>query len=177
MKKLFDYNIQIEGDNKIYIQGDYTPWYNKDNNCLSGQNCPLLYENLELISIDQNGLWLETIGKEKLLEDKYWYITEVDSVGCKFNHIGSYTLWEELADRLYITEEEEKNLKNFYGEKLPKGSKSENMICTREEFIRNKYETSSKNGIWADTKEEVEMYLSKLNKNFLEVENNERNFN
>jgi hypothetical protein len=98
MKNLFDGSrISFEEDSRIYVQGDYTHWHNEDEDILEGQDLPLRYTNLELIQIDQDGLWLEQKGKETLLEDNTWCLYETDCTGVKENYIDAEVLKKELG--------------------------------------------------------------------------------
>jgi len=107
MKNLFNGSrIGIEGESRIYVQGDYTPWHNEDEDILEGQDCPLVYKNLELISIDQDGLWLEQKGPEILLEDTTWCLYETDCTGKEENYLDAEILKQELG----IEADEEKIL-------------------------------------------------------------------
>jgi Zn finger protein HypA/HybF involved in hydrogenase expression len=104
MKNLFNGSrIGIEGTNRIYIQGDYTPWHNEDEDILEGQDCPLVYKNLDLISINQDGLWLEQKGTESLIEDTTWCLYETDCTNKKENYLDAEILKKELG----IEEEKE----------------------------------------------------------------------
>jgi hypothetical protein len=98
MKNLFNGSrIAIEGENRIYVQGDYTPWHNEDEDILEGQDCPLVYENLELLSIDEDGLWLEQKTDKSLLEDNTWCLYETDCTGVKENYLDAEILKKELG--------------------------------------------------------------------------------
>jgi hypothetical protein len=98
MKNLFNGSrIGIEGTNRIYVQGDYTPWHNEDEDWIEGQDCPLVYKNLELISIDQDGLWLEQKTDKSLLEDNTWCLYETDCTGVKENYLDAEILKQELG--------------------------------------------------------------------------------
>jgi len=98
MKNLFNGSrIAIEEENRIYVQGDYTPWHNEDEDCIEGQDCPLVYKNLELILIDENGLWLEQKTDKSLLEDTTWCLYETDCTGVKENYLDAEVLKKELC--------------------------------------------------------------------------------
>ena len=106
MKQLFNGSrIGYEENGRLYVQGDYTPWYNEDEDILEGQDLPLRYANLELIQIDQDGIWLEQKGKETLLQDNTWYLYETDCTGVKENYLDAEILKKELG-----VEEEDINL-------------------------------------------------------------------
>ena len=106
MKQLFNGSrIGYEENGRLYVQGDYTPWYNEDEDWIEGQDCPLVYKNLELIQIDNDGLWLEQKGKETLLQDNTWYLYETDCTGVKENYLDAEILKKELGVEEEIKEE------------------------------------------------------------------------
>jgi hypothetical protein len=109
MKQLFNGSrIGIEGENRIYVQGNYLEWYNEYEDILEGQDLPLVFCNLDMIDIDQDGILLEQIGKETLLEDTTWYLYETDCTGVKENYIDAEILKQELCIEEDEIKEDEK---------------------------------------------------------------------
>ena len=102
MKNLFNGSrISVGVTNRIYVSGNYLKWYNEDEDWLE-QDCPLVYRNLDLISIDEEGLVLEQKGTLDLLNDGTWCLYETDCTGKKENFINSVVLRKELGIKVLI---------------------------------------------------------------------------
>jgi len=77
-------------EGKIYVQGNFLPWYNGGLDCLEDKlrsKCPLNFVNCSLMTIDQEGLWLQLPNSYEKNDtwfvevdgyklDKAWFVTQ-----------------------------------------------------------------------------------------------------
>ena len=95
MKQLLDGSRFGYRNNQLYVQGNYMEWYNEDEDCLEGPECPLGFRNLMIMYIDEDGIYLELNKNDLLEEDDTWHIYEQNCNG-KYNIVDCKVLKDEL---------------------------------------------------------------------------------